>query len=347
MSRTINVPERLPKVAIVGLFQGGKSLLINAALGGTVVPVGKFGLRTTPCRIRCRYGELSRAVAYLREEPPRTFNIHSFHSYVKTPDHVRNLEAVEFYHCHPILRQIELFDTPGIDYSEHDDESALSAAREADAVILVVQQSLPAASSAFSKISSCLKHKPWGLALNCGRAGPHLEHPNSPASLEVEEHCIRQLHEAGLHAPVFTQRMSALTLSYYAYNQADLRRSVVNTDEHQEHLAADEVSVKVWRNNLVSIGYYWLETKLEYVRDLILKSLTKQKWTNPTFNFDTLQKSFECCIGFDGVNYKVRGLFRIEDMLRHDRVFLYDFKCREQWVVEWFETQRDWHCWKF
>lgn len=346
MTRSSDICERLPKIAIIGLFQGGKSLLLNAALGGSVAPVGKFGLRTTPCRIRCRYGEINRAVVYYQSDAPRAFNIQSFHAFAETPDNVQRLAGVDFFYSHSLLQKIELLDTPGIDFSERDDSSALDAASEADGVILVVQQSLPSASSAFSKLASCLHNKPWGLVLNCGRAGPHLEHPNSPASAEVEAHCVRQLTEAGLHNPLFTQRMSARTLSYYASEQFDAERSVKISEEHLEDLAADEESIRAWRENLLLLGEYWLAERLEKVRKRVINSLKKQEWSDPTFKFEPIGKTFDCRVGYDGNQYKVTGKFLMESTKGRERLLLNNFKCRDEWVVEWLESQPRWHTWE-
>lgn len=347
MTRSTDICERLPRIAIVGLFQGGKSLLLNAALGGSVVPVGKFGLRTTPCRIRCRYGEINRAVVYYQCDAPRAFNIQSFHAFAETPDNVQHLAAVDFFYSHSLLQKIELLDTPGIDFSERDDNTALDAAREADGVILVVQQSLPSASSAFSKLAACLHDKPWGLVLNCGRAGPHLEHPNSPASMEVEAHCVRQLTEAGLHNPLFAQRMSARTLPYYASEQSEAAKSVSMSEENLEDLKADEDSVRTWRDNLLLLGEHWIEEQLGHVRNRVITSLHKQEWIDPTFRFEAVGKTFDCRVGYDGNQYKVTGKFLLETIKGgRDRLLLHSFKCREEWVVEWLESQRRWHTWE-
>lgn len=346
MNRSSDTCERMPKIAIVGLFQGGKSLLLNAALGGSVVPVGKFGLRTTPCRIRCRYGEINRAVVYHQCDAPRAFNLQSFHAFAENPDNVQHLASVDFFYSHSLLQKIELLDTPGIDFSERDDNAALDAAREADGVILVVQQSLPSASSAFSKLAACLQDRPWGLVLNCGRAGPHLVHPNSPASVEVETHCIRQLTDAGLHNPLFTQRMSASTLSYYASGQFDSEKSLKFTEEHLEDLAADEESIRAWRDNLLLLGEHWLGELLGRVRNRVITSLHKQEWTDPTFKFEAVGRTFDCRVGHDGCQYKVTGKFLLESINGRDRLLLYGFKCRDEWVVEWLESQPRWHTWE-
>ena len=216
MKKSSNTNQRIPRVAIIGLFQGGKSLLVNAALGGCYVPVGKQGLRTTPCRIRCRHGDLNRAVVNRVDGGMKGLSIRALSRFVESTAMEENISSIDLFLSHPLLREIELLDTPGIDYSERDNEVALSTARDADAVVIVIQQSLPAASNSFKNLTDCLQGKPWGMVLNCGRAGPHLEYPDSPACREVEENGLRQLLESGLSEPVFSQRMSARTLSYYA-----------------------------------------------------------------------------------------------------------------------------------
>jgi hypothetical protein len=339
--------QRLPRIAIVGLFQGGKSLLINAALGGSFVPVGKFGLRTTPCQIRCRYGEIHRAVAHKEGCAPRAMSIRAVSAFVEALGPDERLLSMEFFNCHPLLKKVELTDTPGIDYSEGDNESALAAAREADAVVLVIQQSLPTAAMSFDKLIECLKDKPWGMVLNCGRAGPHLDHPDSPASIEVEEHSLRQLIEVGLNEPVFSQRMSARTLSYYAAEQFGAEKTLSLSDEHLEDLALDETSIRQWRDNLLLLGRHWFEERLERARQRVLDALRAQEWVDPKVKFESETMRFECSVGFDGYRYKVTGSFRIDQMKRHERLVIHDFSCHDEWVTEWLQANPEWLTWKF
>lgn len=337
---------RIPRVAVIGLFQGGKSLLVNAALGGCYVPVGKHGLRTTPCLIRCRHGELNRAVVNSVDDGMKGLSIRALSRFVESTAMEQNISSIDLFLSHPLLQEIELFDTPGIDYSEQDNQVALSAARDADAVVIVIQQSLPSASSSFKNLTDCLQGKPWGMVLNCGRAGPHLEYPDSQACREVEENGLRQLLESGLHEPVFSQRMSARTLSYYASEQFDPDKTINISEEHKEDLDADEESIRQWRGNLSVLGTKWMDVQLRKVRLRIIQFLRDQQWSNPQLAFDLAMQSFTCQIRIEGVDFEIHGNFYVESMTNYDHLVLHNFQCKDAWVVDWINAQKNWHYWK-
>jgi hypothetical protein len=346
MKQSSQMNQRIPRVAVIGLFQGGKSLLVNAALSGCYVPVGKQGLRTTPCRIRCRHGDLSRAVAHHVDGSMKGLSIRALSRHVESAALENVILSIDLFLCNPLLQEIEIIDTPGIDYSEEDNKAALEAARESDAVVLIIQQSLPEASNSFKCIVECLQGKTWGMVLNCGRAGPHLEYADSPASIEVAESAIHQLVQAGLPEPRFSQRMNARTLSYYASENFASDRAIRITEEHLEDLAADESSIRQWRNNLATIGKSVTETQLANVRFRIMQFLNEQRWSNPSFTFDIDMKSFACKVSFDGTEYEVTGRFHLESINLDDRLVIYDFDSKDQWIVDWLLAEKNLHYWE-
>lgn len=347
LSKLTTMNQRIPRVAIIGLFQGGKSLLVNAALGGCYVPVGKHGLRTTPCRIKCRHGVLNRAVVTSADGAKKGLSISALSRYVESSSAIAAIASIDLYLSNSLLRDIELIDTPGIDFSEDDNTAALQAARDSDAVVLIIQQALPTATDAFRNLIECLKGKLWGMVLNCGRAGPHLEFQDSQACREVEDLALRQLLEFGLQQPTFTQRVSARTLSYYASQQFDSCKTMNMSEEHQEDLVADEESIDQWRRNLSSLGMKWMDDQLGKVSLRIIQFLHDQHWSNPHLAFDLVMQTFTCRVDVDGGNYEIFGNFRVESMSDYDHLVLHNFQCKDVWIIDWIYAHKNLHYWKF
>jgi hypothetical protein len=285
-------------------------------------------------------------VAHHVDGSVKGLSIRALSRYVESGAMDNGILSIDLFICNPLLQEIEIIDTPGIDYSEEDNKAALVAAHESDAVVLVIQQSLPEASDSFKCLIDCLQGKMWGMVLNCGRAGPHLEYADSPASIEVEKSAIHQLVKAGLPDPLFSHRMNARTLSYYASENFASDRAIKITEEHLEDLAEDESSIRKWRENLSMTGTSVIEMQLATVRLRILQLLNDQRWSNPSFSFNHSTKSFSCKVGYDGVDYKVTGRFYVESMKHYDRLVIHDFNCKDQWVVDWLVAKKDWHYWK-
>jgi hypothetical protein len=329
---------RLPQIAVVGLFQTGKSLIVNGILGGACLPVGS-GLRTTPCAIKCSYGAIDRVESTDKAEAriftglPNWLGAHFFAtSEVQT-------KIINACLNRPILRELVLLDTPGFDFDEHDNLAALEAFSTSDAALLVVTQQLPAATAVFDRIVKALRQRPWALVLNCGKSGPHLEDPDSRASRDVESYCVRQLTQAGVSSPVFTQRLSTRSLVKLAQFDPTSAVKFLPIDRWCSDLDAGQTSMEVLRDNLRSLGTAGLRQLLDSIvpkwKRLAVRHLGK---------FETIQWQIKRCQFAASIRTgrkctEVNGKFVLQTNGPITELKLHGCRSPKQSLPKWF-TQR-------
>ncbi len=150
--------ERLLKgrlqVAVLGQFKRGKSTLVNALLGSSVLPAGVIPLTSIPTFIS--WGPVPRIlVTYSRNQPPDEFEIEepellreALFKYVAeeaNPKNVLGVKRVDLFFPSPLLQKgVVLIDTPGIGSThQHNTDAALSVLPECDAAIFVTSADPP------------------------------------------------------------------------------------------------------------------------------------------------------------------------------------------------------------
>ncbi len=127
-------------VLVVGQFKRGKSTLVNALLREDLMPTGALPLTGVATAIR--YGNRPRILvqfvdAVLKEATPEELAV-----YVSERTNPKNAFGVEFVNVDrpvPLLRDLALFDTPGVgSIHEHNTAAARATLGRTDAAILVV-----------------------------------------------------------------------------------------------------------------------------------------------------------------------------------------------------------------
>jgi GTP-binding protein EngB required for normal cell division len=112
--------DKLPKeefyLAMLGLFKRGKSTLINAILGGPILPSGVIPVTSVITRIR--YGNGVRARISFSDGSEKEVLIDELPQYVteaRNPDNAKNVTIADVYVPAPILKDgLILIDTPGV-----------------------------------------------------------------------------------------------------------------------------------------------------------------------------------------------------------------------------------------
>ncbi len=115
-----SVAERISEgrfyVACVGQFKRGKSTLLNALIGQSVLPVGIVPVTTVPTIIR--YGERQTARIRLQSMQWTPIPVSSVKQYVsgdRNPENAKGVAGVEIFVSSPLLaRGMCLVDTPGL-----------------------------------------------------------------------------------------------------------------------------------------------------------------------------------------------------------------------------------------
>lgn len=128
--------ESLPRVAVLGSFNCGKSTLVNGLLGEEISPVGV--LPTTSGPVSFRYGASFKAKVTFAGKSSTFSDRKSYLQHLRIKKHY---EKIDIELPAPLLKQCTLIDTPGLDSpAEAADKLALNAAAGADLIIYLFHQ---------------------------------------------------------------------------------------------------------------------------------------------------------------------------------------------------------------
>lgn len=176
-------------IGILGAFQNGKSTLVNCLIGREVARTGGYGKSVTSVNTRYSYGD-SEMVRYyqngnlLKEE---SFKI----EYEK--DLPNNATEIHVILQSPILKHINILDTPGFNANEHDDSIALSSYDDIDAaVLLIINKGLNIVEKNIAKqlTQKCI---PYFIIMNCMDEGNDMWKPDSEQNVLIANNIIADL----------------------------------------------------------------------------------------------------------------------------------------------------------
>ena len=129
--------RELPKISVVGCFQNGKSTFINCLLDELVARPGD-GRATTKISTRYRWGE-STSVNLRTDEGLQSI---SLVEYLESANLARISKKSAFQGeitlSKPILKKIELIDTPGFEADEQDTKNVTRSLEEAHYAIVIL-----------------------------------------------------------------------------------------------------------------------------------------------------------------------------------------------------------------
>lgn len=179
--------RELPKISVVGCFQNGKSTFINCLLNELVARPGD-GRATTRISTRYRWGKSN--TVKLRTNLNELQAI-SLKDYIQS----NNLSSIsknstfqaEITLDKPILKKIELIDTPGFEAFEQDTENATRSLEATDYAIVVLTNKLTLGESELAMFE-CINSKqiPYAVIMNCRNNNIPMEwYPNLQKNLEI------------------------------------------------------------------------------------------------------------------------------------------------------------------
>ena len=147
-------------VACLGQFKRGKSTLLNALLGATVLPVGVVPVTAVVTAVR--YGAALGARVRIGAEDWRDVDPASLDEYVaeaKNPENAKDVRAVEVFAPSPLLRSgMCLVDTPGVgSVFVGNTEATRDFVPHIDAALVVIGADPPLAKSELDLVSEVAK----------------------------------------------------------------------------------------------------------------------------------------------------------------------------------------------
>ena len=183
---------RLPRVAVTGPYNAGKSSLINTLLGDQLAPVGITP--TTMLPVYFAYSDSCRVLLINRKGKTPVNDLSLLKSAINNS---RNLQRVEIYLPHPLLKRCSLLDTPGFDTRPEHRAAALHTAADADVVLFLLHQRGIDDSSKLFLETLARKHGKKApdmiFALNYNIGAPD----DSP--FKVTTSSLRQIFKAGIN----------------------------------------------------------------------------------------------------------------------------------------------------
>ena len=195
------------RVLVVGEAKRGKSTLVNALLGRSVLPSGVIPLTAVATTVR--YGDDERAeVRFLdgHDEKHPLAMLPELVTEPRNPGNRRRIAGVTVYVAAPVLAGgVELVDTPGTgSVFESGTQTAHEALRSMDAAVFVLTADPPVSASERDLLAQVA-----GLSVTTFAVLNKADHLDEPGLAEALEFTRRVLREAGHPGPVYSMSARA------------------------------------------------------------------------------------------------------------------------------------------
>jgi vacuolar-type H+-ATPase subunit F/Vma7 len=155
-------------VGIIGGFQNGKSTFVNCLLDGLVARTGGEGVSVTSVNTKYVYGDVQ-SVSYLSsgKEQKKV----ALSEFLETKTFPNGIDGIIVSLWKPILRIINVIDTPGFNAKEKDTAVAIKSLNGIDvAIIIVNNKGLDSIEKSIMKLMM-QRHIPFFVLMNCTDQG--------------------------------------------------------------------------------------------------------------------------------------------------------------------------------
>ncbi|MEM6252438.1 MAG: dynamin family protein [Cyanobacteria bacterium P01_D01_bin.156] len=229
------------RIVVLGEMKRGKSTLINALVGDTLLPSD-----VNPCTALLsvlRHGPERRVtIHYNNNNAPKVIDFETFQNdYTISPDEARQLETNAFPDIShvvieapvPLLASgLEIVDTPGLNDTETRNQQVLSYLNEAQAVVFVVDAMQPMTLDERRYLNNYIQSRDlecFYVINGWDRIRASLVNPEDDAALEDAENRQRQVFAQSLPPETTWFEVSALTALRQQRKQTSLAGSGVDT----------------------------------------------------------------------------------------------------------------------
>jgi GTPase Era involved in 16S rRNA processing len=269
-------------VGIIGGFQNGKSTFVNCLLDGLVARTGGEGVSVTSVNTKYVYGDIQ-SVSYLsagREQKKVTLS-----EFVETKTFPNGIDEIVVSLWKPILKTINIIDTPGFNAKQKDTAMAINSLKGLDVAIVVVnnrglekQGNENPAEKDIMKIMT-QRHIPFFVLMNCTDTGGLRWLPKSQFNQDMFKK---------ISADIQTEHLTPVSINKFPVWACNLKWFWYATENYRQ-----EIKEKV--EDIVSdIKYFKEEANRKY------KEVIDEKYFLRESNFLPLRQFFDNdnCWGF-------------------------------------------------
>ena len=150
-------------IGIIGCFQNGKSTFVNCLLDDIVARTG-YGISTTSVNTKYVYGDVQKVEYYTKGKIVGTSRLDEF---LRTLVYPEGVDEIVITLWKPLLKSINIIDTPGFDANDADNAMALNSLDGIDVAILVLTNKGISIQEMNIIVELFKRRIPYFLIMNC------------------------------------------------------------------------------------------------------------------------------------------------------------------------------------
>ena len=123
--------QKIMRIGVIGGFQNGKSTFINCLLGGKYARTGGDGISASTANTLYKYNSINR-ITTTKDQTEL-----SYQNFIEGKFD-SSITEICFESNSPILKHIELIDTPGFNANKQDTQTAINSIRDLDIAFVII-----------------------------------------------------------------------------------------------------------------------------------------------------------------------------------------------------------------
>lgn len=239
LNLAIMVKDKL-NIGIIGCFQNGKSTFINCLLDDIVARTG-YGISTTSINTKYIYGEVQKVEYCSNGEIVGTSRLNEFLKMVEYP---QGTDEIVITLWKPLLKNINIIDTPGFEANDEDNIMALSSLDNIDIAIIVLTNKGISIQERNIIVELFKRRIPYFLIMNC--TDSNTWNPNSKSNIIKVKNLYENLKSVErLPWPIDGHNIVSVNLLWFWYASEQYINEI--TDERRSQI---ETAIESYSDNM-------------------------------------------------------------------------------------------------